>query len=241
MELLSQRMLKLERAVAEQQSTVESLVATLKEQKRKQRQWRRIQEIKQTKDKKEQSDRAAKSKEAMKQQAKLVVATAPVAKPPTISLVKKLKKIEKDIQKVSDGAARDTALSKKSKEKDRYTAAYLSLKSGRYDEAILSFQDLLHQFPKGELVDQAYYWLGESFLSKGDLEHAVDAFLNLTQHYPKSAKYQPALLKLGMAYQEKGRVGDAKAVFQRLIDEYPDSRVSDRARSQLSSLNSTPQ
>ncbi|MDQ6953232.1 MAG: tol-pal system protein YbgF [Mariprofundaceae bacterium] len=237
MNLLNQRMLKLERVLAQQESSVESLTATLKQQKMKQMQWQMVQE--QEKNKKKQRDLAAKKKEKANKLVKNVV--APVVKPPSISLAKKLKRIEKDIQQVSAVATRDTVLRKKSKEKDLYTAAYLSLKSGRYDEAILSFQGLLHQFPKGELVDQAYYWLGESFLSKGELDHAVGSFSKLVQAYPKSAKYQPALLKLGMAYREKGRLGDAKAVLQRLIDEYPESRSSDHARTQLASINAPAQ
>jgi len=237
MDLLNQRMLKLERVMAKQEASVASLNATLKQQKMKQIQWQMIQEQQQQKDKKIQLDLVAKNKAISHKQTKQSKIHTDIASPPVVSLAKKLKKIEKDIQKVSNVAARDTILSKKSKEKDLYTAAYLSLKSGRYDEAILSFQDLLGQFPKGELVDQAYYWLGESFLSKGDLEHAIDAFLTLSQSYPNSAKYQPGLLKLGITYQQKGRIGDAKAVFQRLIDEYPESRSSDRARTQLTSMN----
>jgi len=236
MDLLNKRMLKLERILAKQEASVASLSATLKQQKRKQNKWRMVQE----KDKKNQRDLLAKKQAAVKKVVKVPV-VVPVVKPESISLAKKLKKIEKDIQKVSDVATRDTILSKKSKEKDLYTAAYLSLKSGRYDEAILSFQDLLGQFSKGELVDQAYYWLGESFLSKGDSDHAVEAFSKLIKTYPKSAKYQPALLKLGIAYQAKGRLGDAKAVLNRLIDEYPESRSSDRARTQLSAMNAAAQ
>ncbi|MDQ6994925.1 MAG: tol-pal system protein YbgF [Mariprofundaceae bacterium] len=232
--LLNQRMLKLERTVFKQESTVASLEATLKQQKMKQIQWQMVQEQKKNKNK---HDLASKKTSASIKKVPVVVSPSI----PTISLAKKLKKIEKDIQKVSEVATRDGVMSKKTKEKDLYTAAYLSLKSGRYDEAILSFTDLLQQFPKGELVDQAYYWLGESFLSKGNMDQAIKSFSTLIQTYPKSAKYQPSFIKLAMAYKEKGRIGDAKAVLQRVIDEYPDSRSADHARIQLASLNHTDQ
>lgn len=237
LDLLNQRMLKLERSLAKQDAKLESLTATVKRQKMKQIQWQMIQEQQQEKDKKIQHDLLKKSQKPPKKSSKTTLAATAVVTPPTISLEKKIKKIEKDIQQVSNVATRDIVLSKKSKEKDLYTSAYLSLKSGRYDEAILSFQDLLQQFPQGELVDQAYYWLGESFLSKGDFAHAAQAFSTLVQQYPKSAKYQPGLLKLGIAYQQSDRSGDAIAVFQRLIDEYPESRSSDRARKRLTSIH----
>ncbi|MDQ6973317.1 MAG: tol-pal system protein YbgF [Mariprofundaceae bacterium] len=242
MNLLNQRMSKLERSVAEQASTVASLKATLKQQKMKQIQWQMMQEQEKNRNKQKQEHDFLLKKQAVAIKKSVKKIPAPVTAPlPTVSLAKKLKKIEKDIQEVSAVATRDVAMSKKTKEKDLYTAAYLSLKSGRYDEAILSFQDLLHQFPKGELVDQAYYWLGESFLSKGDMDQAIESFSTLIQAYPKSAKYQPALLKLAMAYKEKSRLGDAKAVLQRLIDEYPDSRSADRARKQLTSIHQIEQ
>ena len=61
MDLLNQRMLKLERVLAQQESSVESLTATLKQQKMKQIQWQIVQE--QEKNKKNQRDLAAKKKE----------------------------------------------------------------------------------------------------------------------------------------------------------------------------------
>ncbi|MDQ6990862.1 MAG: tol-pal system protein YbgF [Mariprofundaceae bacterium] len=232
MTLLNQRMLKLERTVSKQESTVASLKATLKQEKMKQFQWQIVQEQENNKNKHDVS---------LKKSIATITKVPVASSVPTISLAKKLKKIEKDIQEVSAVATRDGIISKKTKEKDLYTSAYLSLKSGRYDEAILSFKDLLEQFPKGELIDQAYYWLGESFLSKGNMDQAIKSFSTLIQTYPKSAKYQPSFIKLAMAYKEKGRMGDAKAVLQRLIDEYPDSRSADHARIQLASLNHTDQ
>lgn len=42
-------------------------------------------------------------------------------------------------------------------EKNAYTAAYLALKSGRYDEASKGFESVVKEFPAGEYTDQAYY------------------------------------------------------------------------------------
>jgi len=152
-------------------------------------------------------------------------------------LTNKLDKINANIEKTIVQSKTDY----KPAEKNDYTAAYLALKSGRYDEAIASFQTFLHVYPSGEYADQAYYWLGESLLAKGEASSAVKAFHSLTKKYPKSSKYQAGLLKLAVAYQQAARLGDAKAVLQRLIDEDPDSKAAERARSRLSALNATAQ
>ena len=225
MDLLNQRMTHLEQMLAKQEVALGSLKYAVRKQHIKQKKLALEQE---------QQHNTATQQQEIKPLPKVVAVQPP--KPTIPVVVARSKKLEKSIQKVPVVDSRDANLSKKSKEKDLYTAAYLSLKSGRYDEAIASFQDLLQQFPKGELVDQAYYWLGESFLSKGDFAHAIESFSSLVGGYPKSGKYQPALLRLAMAYQETHHMTDAKAVLQRLIQEYPDSRASGKARTRLAAM-----
>ena len=151
------------------------------------------------------------------------------------TLKHKIDQIDADIQKV----VVQSKTAYKPEEKDDYTAAYLALKSGRYDEAIDLFHTFLNIYPNGEYVDQAYYWLGESLLAKGEFLSAVEALRTLTRNYPQSSKYQVGLLKLGMAYEQAGRLGDARAVFQRLLDEAPDSKAARQAQARLAALHAT--
>jgi len=149
-------------------------------------------------------------------------------------LVKKLDKIAKSISKpVVASPPRSVE-----EEKNHYTAAYLALKSGRYKEATRGFLSLLKTFPKGEYVDQAWYWLGESYYAQRKRKQAIDAFDTVVVHYPKSPKHAAALLKLGLAYKDISRTGDARAILQRLIREHPDSAAAERARRQLKSARS---
>ncbi|MDX8398348.1 MAG: tol-pal system protein YbgF [Mariprofundaceae bacterium] len=150
-------------------------------------------------------------------------------------LVKKLAKIQSSI-KLTETKHKKLSENDKLAEKNRYTAAYLALKSGRYDEAATGFQSLLNTYPSGEYADQAYYWLGESLLAKGEANAAIKAFHHLAKNYSSSSKYKAGLLKLAIAYQQASRRGDAKAVLQRLIHEFPESRTAERARSRLESL-----
>ncbi|GMQ99194.1 MAG: hypothetical protein BMS9Abin18_0010 [Zetaproteobacteria bacterium] len=144
-------------------------------------------------------------------------------------LVKKLDKIAKSISK----SVVASPVQRGEKEKNHYTAAYLALKSGRYEEATRSFRSLLKTFPKGEYADQAWYWLGESYYAQRNLKQAIHAFETIAKHYPKSAKHAAALLKLGLAYQDASRMRNARATLQRLVREHSDSAAAEQARSQL--------
>lgn len=147
------------------------------------------------------------------------------------SLAKKLNRVEQSIAQVKSPPPPPTPQMTSEDEKNSYTAAYLALKSGRYDEASATFEKLLRDFPKGEFSDQAYYWLGESYYAQNKLRSAIRAFNQVVANYPDSAKYATALLRLGTTYKETGNINKANATFQRLIRERPNSPEAENARS----------
>ena len=123
-------------------------------------------------------------------------------------------------------------------EKNAYTAAYLALKSGRYDEASSGFTDVVKVYPNGEYTDQAYYWLGESLVAQRRNKEAEAAFSTVVKKYSNSPKHAAALLKLASVYQSLGQNGDAKATLGRVIQDYPNSKSAERASFQLNSMSS---
>ncbi len=153
-------------------------------------------------------------------------------------LARKLEKIESSIRSATSKGAPVIQPSDKSIEKNSYTAAYLALKSGRYEEASIGFKSLIHDHPKGEYADQAYFWLGESYFAQRKMKEAITAFAKVANDYPDSAKHPAALLRLATAYQEAGRKGDAKAALQRLIRQHAESNAAEQARAQLKQLES---
>lgn len=122
-------------------------------------------------------------------------------------------------------------------EKNKYTAAYLALKSSRYEEASMGFSAVVKEHPKGEFTDQAYYWMGESLVAQRRNREAIEAFTTVANMYPNSPKHAAALLKLASTYESLNMVGDAKAVLTRVTKEHPDSRSAERARVQLANLS----
>lgn len=121
-------------------------------------------------------------------------------------------------------------------EKNAYTAAYLALKSGRFDEASKGFNEQLDAYPQGEYADQAWYWLGEARLAQQALENARNAFKYVADHYPESVKHASALLKLGQLSEMEEKNGAAVEYYSRLIKEHPESSLAEQAREALADM-----
>jgi len=121
-------------------------------------------------------------------------------------------------------------------EKNAYTAAYLALKSGRYDESSAGFVKVIKVHPKGEYTDQAYYWLGESLVALLRNEEALESFTVVANQYPKSSKHAAALLKMASVYKNMKYFDQAKKTLQRVLKEYPNGRTAERARAELKLL-----
>jgi len=124
--------------------------------------------------------------------------------------------------------------------KDHYTAAYLALKSGRYEEAIEKFRVLLKTYPKNNYSDQAYYWLGESYLAQNNIPRAVGNLEWMVANYPDSTKHAAAMLRLGMAYQMQERPSEARDILSRLIETHAESAAAQEARKLLQPMTTTP-
>lgn len=163
---------------------------------------------------------------------KLRIATARLSKTRNISTKSLDKKIAKIAQAIKPAEPPDQT-GNKEVEKDHYTAAYLALKSGRYDEAIQKFRDLLKSYPNGGYSDQAYYWLGESYLAQNDLVRAVGNLEWLVAHYPNSSKHAAAMLNLGMAYRAQKRFDEARDILHRLTVVHSDSPAAKEAKKLL--------
>jgi tol-pal system protein YbgF len=83
-------------------------------------------------------------------------------------------------------------------EQQRYESAYMTLKSGNVNLAIIEFQKIIRDYPTGSFADNSQYWLGESYLLQGKKSEAMQAFDRVVLAYPKSNKVPDALLKIGL-------------------------------------------
>lgn len=109
-------------------------------------------------------------------------------------------------QPPSEGAA-------DSGERAQYNAAYALLKARRLDKSLAAFRDFSLAFPDGSYLPNAYYWMGEIHLVKGNLREAAAEFERVVEHYPAHRKTPDARYKLGTVYYQ---MGDGKKARQHL-------------------------
>ena len=122
------------------------------------------------------------------------------------------------------------------KEQEAYQGAFDLLKSGRYDEAAVAFQQFIAEFPTGGYADNAQYWLGETFYITRRFEQAVQEFERLVSTHPTSQKLTHALLKIGYSHDELGNLEEAERVLSELIERHPQSAAAGLARKRLTSI-----
>ena len=121
-------------------------------------------------------------------------------------------------------------------EQQAYQSAFDLLKSGRYEDATIAFQQFITEYPAGSYADNAQYWLGETFYITRRFEQAVQEFERLVSAHPNSQKLTHALLKIGYAHDELGNKAEAERVLGELMERHPQSAAAALARKRLLSI-----
>ena len=124
------------------------------------------------------------------------------------------------------------------REQQDYQDAFNLLKGGRYHDAAKAFRAFLTNYPGGEFVDNARYWLGETYYVNRQFEAAMQEFQALIAQFPQSPKFTHAMLKVGYIHQELGRPELARQALIELVERHPDSTAAGLARKRLKRLQS---
>ena len=121
-------------------------------------------------------------------------------------------------------------------EQQAYQSAFDLLKSGRYEDATIAFQQFIAEYPAGSYADNAQYWLAETYYITRRFEQAVQEFKRLVSAHPNSQKLTHALLKIGYAHDELGNEAEAERVLGELMERHPQSAAAALARKRLLSI-----
>ena len=114
-----------------------------------------------------------------------------------------------------------------------YESAYKNYVRGNYREAIEGFEMYQKAAENGPLVDNALYWIGESYAALGQLQRAVNTFQELINKYPKSARVPTSLYKMGVIYEEGGDMKTARFYYNLVIKDFPNAPEATLAKSKI--------
>ena len=95
------------------------------------------------------------------------------------------------------------------------------------------FKAFLAVYPKGELSDNAQFWIGESFYSEKDYEKAIIAYDDVLKKFPKGDKIPSALLKQALCWLKLGDKTFAQSLLKRVIREHPRTHQAKIAKEKL--------
>ncbi len=150
-------------------------------------------------------------------------------------LASKINKLEqilfqllKDLQTDNESGTQVMALnqSKNDLGREEYQLAFELLKDENYETARVSFIKFIRLYQDSDFVDDAKYWLGETYYAQRFFTQALKEFEEVLTKFPNSGKIPEALLKKGFCYFELGEVEKSRQLLKSVVNQYPDSSVS---------------
>lgn len=127
------------------------------------------------------------------------------------------------------------------KDSQAYQAAFELLSKKRYTQSKVAFQKYLKNYPNGQYVSNAHYWLGEIFSSQKKLPAATHEFQTIIDKFPKSSKVPDAKLKLAILHAREGKINEARRELQKIKRQHPNSTAAQLANIRLQQLKSSYQ
>ncbi len=103
----------------------------------------------------------------------------------------------------------------------------------KYKEAYNTFLDYIDKEPKGEMIPNARFWVGDSLFKQREYELAILEYQKVIADYPKHGKAPAALLKQGLAFERLKDQETAKLVYKKLLDDFPNSEQAKTAKQWL--------
>ena len=117
-----------------------------------------------------------------------------------------------------------------------YQESFELIRQGDYEAAQIAFSDYIKSYQGSSFIDDAKFWLAESFYAQGNYIKALEIFENIHSQHPKSEKIMESILKSGFCYYELGNFEKSLNIFKQIIIDYPNSSVSRLATEKLNTI-----
>jgi len=122
---------------------------------------------------------------------------------------------------------------KKLTESETYDRALGYYRDDRHEEAMAGFKNFLTLYPKSDLADNAYFWIGECHRSLTKYEEAILAYQKVINGYPKGNKVPSAMLQQALTFEKINDTTTANLVFKKLVKNFPKTKEVEIARKRL--------
>ena len=106
----------------------------------------------------------------------------------------------------------------------------------KYRQAILSFQLLLERYPTSSLVDDAHYWIGETYFLLDDCQRAILEYDIVRKKYPQGTAIASSLYNEAMCFEKLGSLKESQLLLEDLVSTFPDHPKSKMAVQKLKTL-----
>ena len=120
-----------------------------------------------------------------------------------------------------------------------YQTALNFLNEKQYPKAVMSFKNYLDDYPHGNYLANAHYWLGEIYLEQKNIKKAVLEFQTVRNKFPKSEKVLNVELRLAIIHAKNGQVVQAKRELMEIKKQHSGSTVAQLASIRLQQLEAT--
>lgn len=121
---------------------------------------------------------------------------------------------------------------------EAYEMAYHLFQSNQNEAAREAFEQFIRRYPESSLVDNALFWIGETYYRTGDYEKAILNYQQVVAKYPKGSKGPDALLKMGYALEKMNEPEAAVAAMEKLLKTYPQAPQAKLATRKIEQLKS---
>ena len=119
-----------------------------------------------------------------------------------------------------------------------FEAAYDFYQREKYTTAIERFKQIIYKYPGSDRVEEARYFLADSYFNSRDYQLATDEFERLNREFPQGRYAEISMFKAALAYDKMSRRSErdqtetikAFETLELMLAKYPNTSYADTAK-----------